>query len=35
MRLQWWQWVRKAVIAGVIPGQKTVVSARVIMEVTP
>lgn len=35
MRLQWSQFVHKAVMAGVMPGQKTVVSVREIMELTP
>ena len=35
MRLQWWQLARRAVMAGVIPGQNTVDSAHALMEVTP
>ena len=35
MRLQWLHVSRKAVMAGVMPGQKTVFSARAVMEVTP
>ena len=33
--LQWLHVFRKAVMAGVMPDQKTVFSARVVMEVTP
>ena len=35
MRLQWLQVARRAVMAGVMPGQNTVDSARAVMEVTP
>ena len=35
MRLQWLHVFRKAVMAGVMPDQKTVFSARAVMEVTP
>ena len=35
IRLQWLQWVRSAVMAEVMPGQKTVDSARASIEVTP
>ena len=35
MQLQWLQFACRAVMVGVMPGQNTVVSARVVMEVTP
>ena len=35
MRLQWPQLALRDVMAGVMPGQNTVDSARAVMEVTP
>ena len=35
MRLQWLQVSHRAMMAVVMPGQNTVLSARVVMEVTP
>ena len=35
MRLQWLQVSRRAMMAGVMPGQNTVLSVRAFMEVTP
>ena len=35
MVLQWLQFARRAVMAGVMPGQKTDDSARAVIEVTP
>ena len=35
MRLQWLQVSRRAMMAGVMPGQNTVLSAHAVMGVTP
>ena len=35
MLLQWWQFSRMALMAAVMPGQNTVLSAHAVIEVTP